>query len=459
MADSRYFSKDGGLRALSAARAVADAGPIAYGSIDRRFWAWVDGVWGPGEDLVHARICRVLGEDYRTGHDAAVRGQLRAELPRIAGDPVPEMINFSNGLLEWSGELELVPHDARVLSTVQLPVSYRPGSMCVEFEAFLAASVAPDDIGRVWEVIGYLMMSGNPLQRAFLLTGPGGNGKGVLLEVIRALLGGENCTAVPLHDFAESRFVTAELFGRLANICGDIDATFIDNTSRIKEITGEDTVMGERKGQDPFYFKPWCKMIFSANEIPGSADSSTGWTRRFEIIEFPNKPAHPDRGLKSRLTAPASLRGIAVRAVDALRALMARGDFVRGDAGQQAHQRFAERSNKAYQWVSSEDCDYPNPSRWYTAKELYQAYQRWQREEDPAGRMLGRTTFYAKLRQVPGMNGTKRDGYDGFTGLVLTRDIAYGSVIDGESSMPETPLSELSTLDQMALDLGKDRSK
>lgn len=441
MSDARYFHKHDGIRAFAVYDAVHALGPVRYGP-DRTFWCYLPaGVWHSDDDLLHARIVRTLGDDYRPGHSQTVRDVMRALVPRIDIEPTSKWINLKNGMLDWNAVVapDLVQHQETYLSTVQLPVSYRRAAKCDAFDAFLSWAVAPEDVQRVWEILGYLMMSGNPLQRAVLLVGGGGNGKGVLLEVIKRLLGERNCTSVPLHDFADNRFVTAELFGRLANVCGDIDATFIENTSRIKEITGEDTVMGERKGQDPFYFKPWCKMVFSANDIPGSSDSSRGWTRRFELVNFPNTPTHADRGLKDRLTTPASLSGIALKAVLALRGLMERGDFTHGDARDEANRRFAERSNTALRWLN-EACRYPVPNKehWTRSTAVWEAAKPWLWQE---GSQLKKQGFYSLLKQVPGVTFVKRDGYDGFRGFALP---------DGE---PE-PTSGVLEIPQTPADLG-----
>lgn len=419
MADARYFHRNEGLKAVAAATAVSDLGPVRWGP-DRTFWLYSPlGVWHSGDDLLHARIVRTLADSYRPAHAQTIRDVLRAEVGRIQIEPTPKFINVSNGMVDWNAVVapDLVQHQESYLSTVQLPVTYRRGAMCTLFDEFLAWAVAPEDVQRVWEILGYLMMAGNPLQRAVLLVGGGGNGKGVLLEVIKKLLGENNCTSVPLHDFADNRFVTAELFGRLANVCGDIDSTWIENTSRIKEITGEDTVMGERKGQDPFYFKPWCKMVFSANDIPGSADSSRGWTRRFEVVNFPNTPAVSDRSLKDRLTTALSLSGIAIKAIHALRGLMERGDFSHGAARDEANRRFAERSNTALRWLG-ETCRYPiDPAEgWTRSTSVWEAAKPWLWAE---GSPLKKQGFYSLLKQVPGVVFVKLDGYDGFRGFAL----------------------------------------
>lgn len=427
MADARYFHKNEGLKAVSAAQAIADLGPIRWGP-DRTFWCYSPaGVWHSGDEILHARIVRTLGDAYRPAHAETIRHVLRAEVGRIDIAPTPKFINVLNGMVDWNAVVvpELTQHGESYLSTVQLPIKYQRGATCKLFDEFLAWAVAPEDVPRVWEILGYLMMAGNPLQRAILLVGGGGNGKGVLLEIVKKLLGEDNCTSVPLHDFADNRFVTAELFGRLANVCGDIDSTWIENTSRIKEITGEDTVMGERKGQDPFYFKPWCKMVFSANDIPGSADSSRGWTRRFEVVNFPNTPTVSDRTLKDRLTTPASLSGIAIKAVLALRGLMERGDFSHGAARDEANRRFAERSNTALRWLG-ETCRYPVPhgDSWTRSTAVWEAAKPWLWAE---GSPLKKQGFYSLLKQVPGVAFVKLDGYDGFRGFALPSPAGDGA--------------------------------
>lgn len=433
-----YFDKKDGLRAYTVARAVMDISPTRWG-VDRTFWVYDEGVWSSNDDAVHRRICRVLGEDYRTGYGQIIRDVMRAELPRMDVDPVPKYINMKNKMVEWQAAVvpEAVRHEPAFLSTVQLPVEWRRGSTCPDFDKFLDWALAPEDVPRVWEIIGYLMMPGNPLQRAVLLVGGGGNGKGVLLHVIKELLGERNCTSVPLHDFAENRFATAELFGRLANICGDIDATFLENTSRIKEITGEDTVMGERKGQDPFYFKPWCKLVFSANAIPGSADASVGFTRRFEVVEFPNTPEFPDLKLKDKLTTRASLQGIAQKGVDALRRLMENRQFSDGDARRRANRELAERSNSVLRWLYDR-CDYPIPHEvaFTPTSEAWRAFQPWSWSEGVEVKKQG---FYQRLRNAPGVKFVTNKGTQGFRGFALK---------DATQSPPESK----STPVQMALD-------
>lgn len=416
---AKFFSPDYGLMASKAARAVADAGPILVDP-DDRFWTYADGVWSISRKIVQKRTVELLGDRYRPQHLRSIEDVLASQVQQFEAAPISALINFRNGLLRWAGEdgPALLEHHDAVLSTVQLPIEWNPDATCEQFDAFLAASVPADDLERVWEIIGYLMMSGNPLQRLFLLTGGGGNGKGVLLEVVKALLGKNNIAAVPLREFSEDRFATAELFGKLANICGDIDASYIENTGRIKELSGDDDMKAQRKFGQPFNFIFWGKAIFSANSLPASSDSSRGWLRRWEVVDFPNEPTKPVRGLGAMLSTEESLQGVAVKAVQALRTLMDRGTFERGQSAIEVHKAFANRSNRVLTWID-ETCELGTPEQWYDRQDIVRAFRLWERFQNPDGKAMNTSQFYELLRQIPGMREAKIQGTRGFYGLTL----------------------------------------
>lgn len=414
------FDPKDGLKALQAAQEVTRLGPLRWGN-DGRFWAYDAGVWKPGEETVHGRVVRVLGDRYRPAHNNAIRDVLRALSPGIDCSPVPQFINFTNGLLDWrnpSGPV-LIPHSPDVPSTVQLTIPWDPNAQCPLFHDFLAEVVEADDLPRVWEVVGYMLLSGNPLQRAFLLAGGGGNGKGTFMRTVLAILGKENVSHVPLADFSQNRFAVAQLYGRMANVCGDIDSTYMEHTGRFKEAVGEDELQAEHKFGQPFRFTCWASMLFSANEIPGSADSSRGWLRRWEVVPFPKVITEPDLTLEPRLMETRSLQGIAAGAVAALRVLMDRGDFRTTDAGRAAKEEFARKSNPLHQWaddrcrVTGETADFEKGGV------LYEDFKLWAEAAGLKG--MSRPKFYEKLRQLAhlGITPTKRNGIDGYKGILI----------------------------------------
>ena len=72
--------------------------------------------------------------------------------------------------------------------------------------------------------------------------GKGDNGKSVLLNLIESFLGAENVSHVSLKDMNEDRFAKAELFGKMANICGDLESHKILDISAFKQLSSGDTL-------------------------------------------------------------------------------------------------------------------------------------------------------------------------------------------------------------------------
>lgn len=414
-----FFHPEYGLRAGKLADAVRAVGPVLVDE-GGQFWIYRAGVWRPDKRDIRARAVRLLGERYRPAHLRALVEVLQGTCETFEVEPIPDLMNLRSGLLRWRADPDpaLVEHHDACLSSVQLPIEWDPQATCPDFDAFMESSLPEDDRDRAWQVLGYLMMSGNPMQRLFLLTGGGGNGKGVFLNVVRALLGDDNFSAVPLRRFSETQFATAELHGKLANVCGDIDAKFIEDTGRIKELAGDDKMDAERKGKDPFKFLFWGKAIFSANAIPGASDSSKGWLRRWEVINFPYEPRKPDPTLSARCTTPESLSGIAVKAVAALRDLMCTLEFTRGESASTAHAEFAEKANRVTRWVNDPDSvAIRDEGVWNKGTILVKAFREWEEHDSGDSHKHTGVQHINELLRQAGFRYAIRRGQRGYWGL------------------------------------------
>ena len=140
-------------------------------------------------------------------------------------------------------------------------------------------------------------------QKAMLYVGEGGSGKSVKLKILQAILGAENYSNVGLFDLGK-RFMPGLLLGKLANICADLPLKALSDeaSEALKLIVGEDTIFHETKGQNGFFFTPYCKMTFSMNMLPQVLDERNNAVfRRLLIIRMDNLPKHPDVTLLSKL--------------------------------------------------------------------------------------------------------------------------------------------------------------
>jgi P4 family phage/plasmid primase-like protien len=245
-----------------------------------------------------------------------------------------------------------------------------------------------------------------------MLVGPGGNGKGRLIEILETMLGRANVSGESLDALSENRFSAVNLYGKIANIAGDIDATYQESTARFKSITGDDFIAAERKFGDRFTFKPWAVNVFSANKIPGSADVSRGYLRRWIVVNMPNIPKVEDPHLAARIIAN-ELPGIAAKAVPALRTLMERGRFdIKGDAAR-GKEEFAEAIDQVRQWVADGTVEAPEHRE--NRKHLYDAYCGWA-NANGAGRLKAQE-FYHRLESI-GFKATKYQGQRVFLGIM-----------------------------------------
>ena len=393
---SEFFdkSKNPKLLTKTLSETVLEMGPLGLGQ-DSRFWYYDEcGVWKPDREaggVINKRVATLLGDKYIQGHESNVRKFLPGFIPAVDCSPVSGFINFTNGMLNWR-TLELMSHDPKYMSTVQLPVAWNPDAETYWFDKFVDSIMPNDSVDLLWQVLGYLLYNGNPLQKAFLFIGDGANGKGTLIRAISKVIGIENISNVTLDSLSERPFAGAELYGKVANIAGDIDATYQKRTAKFKQITGEDQVEAERKFRDPFRFTPWATNVFSANEYFGVADTSHGFVRRWVIVPFPNTfSASSDPKMIDLMME--ETEGIAAKAVQALGPLMARKEFSETDSARNAMAEFVQHINPISRWIE-EECGGPETLRGL----LYDQYQRWCEVE---GHMaLGRNKFYAKLKQM-----------------------------------------------------------
>ena len=147
--------------------------------------------------------------------------------------------------------------------------------------------VLPDDSLQLLlsEIFGYCLTPSISFHKAFFLVGDGANGKSVVLDVLEALVGVENCSALMLSDLNE-RFRLAELLGKLVNIVQEVEAKSLLADARFKSVVAGDPQVGERKNQHPFKFRPFAKWVVACNALPASRDRSYGFLRRIVILPF-----------------------------------------------------------------------------------------------------------------------------------------------------------------------------
>lgn len=425
------FSKDG--KFTPNTLAVAVSREVAVGP-DGELWSYQGGVWRSDPEVIDRRVARVLRNDYTTGRGAVVERLVRY-LPMTPKLETPEpkawdgTINFANCLVDWQRPEGILSfdHDPAEFSMIQLPVEYDADAKCPTFDRWLD-EVLPDDMHQFfWEVFGYMLMTGNPLQTAVLLLGRSGTGKSTFLRRLENILGRENISSESLKSLTENRFAPSSLYGKTANVVGDIDANYMDDTSLFLQVTGGDTMTHERKGKDAFSFRPFAVPVFSTNKVWQSANTSGAYFRRWTIVPFDIQVDRSRPFDEDALDAEAP--GIVNRALAGLRELYFRTapdengvdmplrEFEILGTAREARERFARESDPIREWLDTDDLvhtDAGNESLRVPHTVLFARYKVWAKDSEL--RVMSRPKFYNAIRGL-GFTERKSNGVMHFLGV------------------------------------------
>ena len=378
------------------AQRIAAENPVAkaYGELH----LYRDGVYrAGGRDIVRSELISMLGEDWRPNRADAVVTYLYDFAPALLETPPVNLINFKNGILDWkTGKLS--EHSPGHLTAVQIPVEYDPGAECPDTLEFLGQVLEADAVEPWLEMVGYFLIPYNGLQMAFMGRGGGGNGKSTAISQIEALLGPANFSSIPLQRLEEDKFAAAQLGGKLLNTFSDLDARALQSSSIFKSVTGNDSIMCERKYGDAWSQRVFARLLFSANQPPATSDSSEAFFRRWLIFEFNRtfKGTKADRNLVARLTTPEELSGLATEGLKRLPGLLERGAFTVGKSSLEAAERFRTDTDTVAGFLA-EACGFDFDHRVEKSK-LFPAYRDWCL--DANRRPLGKQNFNRRVQEL-----------------------------------------------------------
>lgn len=206
-------------------------------------------------------------------------------------NPNKDLINFKNGVWDIN-QGKLLPHDSKYLQTLQIPHEvglYKPFEETRLYKFFQLTGLKQEDIDMVMQYMAYCLTLHYGLKTFMILCGQSNTGKSVLLRFFETLIGAQNVASLSMHQLS-ARFYPAQLYSRLLNSCGDNESMPLSSIANLKKITGGDRIMHEKKGKEPFFFTPFCKLIFSFNQLPLQLEEkSNAFYKRMRILYMNNE--------------------------------------------------------------------------------------------------------------------------------------------------------------------------
>jgi len=423
---SAYFDEKGLLARTSALTVLGNQpAALADGSM---IALYRDGVYriDLGDEPLIEQVKDLLGEDYRPAHRKTIEEYLVGELSgrnlRVGQRSTEPLLNTASCMIDLRTG-EVLDHDPKYLSTLQIPVPWVPDAACPTYEAWLE-DVIPGQAEALEELASTMLdPSRTPFKAAFLY-GPTHSGKSTFLRIMEAVAGAANRSAVDLHQLVDDHFMSAELYQKILNIGSDMSAAHISDVSLFKKLTGEDPVQANRKYGRTFTFTNRALFAFSANEIPTVGETSRAYVQRMMPFHFFNSFAGNERPEIEERMLREELPGILRRWVSAWRRFSERGIYL--PVPEDVQTEFETSSDRVARWVQLR-CDvHPEAigqmvgaDKGETISALYSSFKIWAREDGPAN-VMSRQKFSERLRRMDGVGEVRLAHRNKNRGLNIT---------------------------------------
>jgi putative DNA primase/helicase len=205
-------------------------------------------------------------------------------------DRNPWLVNCQNGTLDLrTGRLK--DHDPTDRITKIVPEDYDPDASCPRFERFLKEALVDDALIKfVKRYSGYTLTGITRERLLAILYGFGKNGKTTLVELLHEVLG----------DYARNTDVETLLIKKYQGVGNDVaalkGARFVSAAevekgrrlaeSKVKQLTGRDTVTARFLFGENFDFKPEFKLWLSTNNKPVIQGTDDAIWDRIRLIPF-----------------------------------------------------------------------------------------------------------------------------------------------------------------------------
>ena len=252
-------------------------------------------IWQEGYYKYYERLCL---EEFAQNHfDPPAKSNMTKEFSSLItrtnlmpvdwwSETTRRRINFKNGYLDIRS-MNFMPHDAGLGFRYALPYEYLPTATAPTFIKMLdmitEGNKAKKDV--LLEYMGYCLSNDDCwTQKAMLLVGDGANGKSTLLNTLGELAGDGNHVNFSMKLLNDSEYNRQALDGKLFNVSDETPTKAMAENSLFKSLVTGDKIQVRSPYKDPYFIKNSAKLIFSANELPGSTDTSYGFWRRLIVV-------------------------------------------------------------------------------------------------------------------------------------------------------------------------------
>jgi putative DNA primase/helicase len=325
----------------------------------------------------------------------------------------------ANGRLDLSpmfrGEPpDFYPPNSRHFATASLPVECQPDAECPLWlktlgEIFRSRSqdadvkkgmpaIVDQRIRVLQQFFGWILLPNRlRLEKCLILYGQGANGKGLIMNTLRKLVGLQNISTLQLERMGGAH-ATTQLLGKLVNLPSEIGRVDRFEEGVFKQIISGDPITMNPKHKPAFTTLVGVKLIFGTNNLPPINDKTRGTKRK--LITMPAMESFEgredlgrERALEEEL--PGILNWALLGALD----LIACKGFVTCDLCNQAAEKHGLDCDPLEQWIL--DKCLIEPTCKTDLQDAYGNYADW--SETTGHGKLSLTNFATQLSNRPGI--------------------------------------------------------
>ncbi|MGW0537842.1 phage/plasmid primase, P4 family [Streptomyces sp. NPDC003032] len=217
----------------------------------------------------------------------------RLSVPMTALDAAPRHLNTPGGIVSLADGTTAPPDPAALhtRSTSLAPDSFMPTP---RWRQFLDDTFGgdPEMLAFVQRLAGYSASADTGTHVFPFLHGPGGNGKSVIMDVLRHLLG-DYAAPAPAGFLMAGRQEHSEELARLQGlrlvVASEINPDARFDEAKLKELTGGDTLTARFMHQSFFEFEPTHHLWLMGNHQPRVKSGGDSFWRRLRLIPFQYK--------------------------------------------------------------------------------------------------------------------------------------------------------------------------
>jgi P4 family phage/plasmid primase-like protien len=375
-------------------------------------YLYKDGVYVLADTIIKEEVESMVGDKTNTGlcSEVIAHFKRRSYVKRGDFNKFEGEIPVLNGLLNLN-TMQLRDFDPEKIFTFKVNTKFDSSKDCPKFKAALQ-QILPNEEDRILlqEYAGYTLYPAFPHHKFMIFIGIGRNGKGVFIRTMEGIIGKDKISNIRLEYLDGShRFMVANLFGVLMNVCSEPSTRKPFRTELMKQICGQDTLDGEIKNKQRLLkFVSFAKHYIQANKLPMVDDKTLSFWDRVLIIEFTmtftdekgNKVADIE---KTWLDDEGERSGILNWMIEGLLRLKQNGKFTTTKTMDRKIIEFKQVSDPIGAFLATpEECVY-GPALWVTREALYNRFKNY--AEGIGAPIDTIQLFTERIKKMPGIVG------------------------------------------------------